>query len=246
MKKLSLIVVVAIVTTATLMLQGCKNEANPAEERNAEATERVAEATERVAEATERLAEATERMIPQSITDRESGSTIGWPSLSLAERQEVLDAVGVNSAHHYDDPIRPNPPIQSVTFVLYLTDVPSPAEEQTLLEYEYVDARGVTGENMILVQGHIKTGDTYVPIESIPYVLNANECCFHYGGCINGTICSGQRPRAEKCVPCQQKAEPCLPCQQQGTPGPSRRQGDGAAPSQTSNGRSRVLPPVDL
>ena len=242
-KSLSLLAIATIVVMATLMLQGCNNnEVNENEERSAIAAERTAEATER-------MAEAMESMIPKTITDRESGSTIGWTSLSLGERQEVLDAVGVNSAHHYGDPIKPNPPIQSVTFVLYLVDVPSASENQTLIEYSYTDARGLTGSNRILVQGHLETDAGRIPVESIQYVLNSDNCCYHYGGCINGTTCGEQRPRAEKCEPCKPKPQveqPCRPCQQQGTPGPSRRQGHGAAPSQTSNGRSRVLPPVDL
>lgn len=237
-KSLSFLAIATIVVMATLMLQGChNNEAN--EERSAIAAERTAEATERVADAVESL-------VPRSITDRESGSTVGWAALSLAERQEVLDWVGVATTHQPGDQIKPNPPIQKVTFVLYLTDVPSPQESQTLLEYEYSDS-GLTGKNRIMVQGHIETSTGKVPIESIPYLLNGDNCCYRYGGCINGTTCSEQRPRTEPCKP-KPQVEPCRPCQQQGqgTPGPSRRQGDGAAPSQKSNGRSHVLPPVDL
>lgn len=243
MKKcLSLLAIAAIVVMATLMLQGCNNnEANENEERSAIAAERTAEATER-------MAEAVESMIPRSITDRESGSTVGWGSLSLTERQEILDAVGVGVTHHYGDHIKPNPPIQSVNFVLYLVDVPSASENQTLIEYSYTDASGKSGKNRFLVQGHLETDAGRIPMESIQYVLNSDNCCYLYGGCINGTACTEQRPRAEKCEPCKPKPQveqPCRPCQQQG-PGPSRRQGDGAAPEQSTNGRSRVLPPVDL
>lgn len=185
MKKcLSLLAIATIVVMATLMLQGCNNnEVNENEERSAIAAERTAEATER-------MAEAVESMVPKTITDRKSGSTVGWGSLSLNERKEILDAVGVGSTHHYGDPIKPNPPIQSVTFVLYLVDVPSQSENQTLLEYEYTDASGLTGKNRILVQGHLETDAGRVPVESIQYVLNSDNCCYRYGGCINGTTCS--------------------------------------------------------
>ncbi len=240
MKKcLSLLAIAAIVVMATLMLQGCNNN---------EATQ-ADETTERIAEASERMAEALEEMVPRSITDRESGSTVGWSSLSLGERKEILEAVGVGSSQHYGDPVRPRPAIQEVTFVLYLVDVPSPSQDQTLIEYSYTDSSGKSGKNRFLVQGHLEIDAGRIPIGSIQYVLNSDNCCYLYGGCINGSNCSEQRPKSEKCEPCKaqpKKEEPCKPCQQQGTPGPSRRQGDGAAPSQTSNGRSRVLPPVDL
>ena len=217
MKKMLKLVIAAIVVMTTLMLQGCQNnEANAAEERIANANERIADAEERSASANERMADAMESMVPRSITDRESGSTIGWAALSLSEREEILNAVGVGTTHHYGDPVRPNPPIQQICFIIYLVDVPSQTENQTLLEYSYTDSRGVSGKNWILVQGHLETPTGgFVPVESIPYVLNANECCYHYGGCINGTSCDQQRPHVDECSPCDSKPkEPCQPCKE--------------------------------
>ena len=246
MKKTLAFAIAAIVVMATLMLQGCNNS-EAASNKN----------EERIADATERVADALEEMVPRSITDRESGSTVGWSSLSLEERHEVLDAIGVASAHHCGDPIRPNPSIHSVSFVLYLVDVPSPIENQTLLEYSYKDASGKAGKNRILVQGHLETsaGDGIIPIESIPYVLNDENCCYLYGGCINGSTCDEQRPKAKECTPCETNKkeqpcepkpkveQPCKPCQQGQGP---KRTLDGASTPPASNGKSKTLPTVDF
>lgn len=233
MKKLSLFVIAAIVAMTTLMFQGCNNnETTQANE------ERSAVAAERAAEATERVAEALESMVPKTITDRESGSTVGWGSLSLGERDKLI-AIGKD--HPYGGVIRPEPPIKEVTFVLYLENVPSESTQQTLLEYSYETGKGV-GANKILVQGHFESVQS---IASLPDVLNNNSCCIFYGGCIGEYECSMSLPKAEKCSPCEQKnrkKEECLPCQ----PGPGKRQGDGAAPPQGADGGSKFLPPVDL
>lgn len=241
MKRLSSFAIAAIVVMATLMFQGCNNsEATQVDERSANAAERTAEASER-------MAEALESMVPKIITDRESGTTVGWGSLSLGERKEILEAVGVGSSQHYGDPVRPRPAIQEVTFVLYLVDVPSPSQEQTLIEYSFTDSSGESGKNRFLVQGHLETDAGRIPIGSIQYVLNSDNCCHLYGGCINGSNCSEQRPKSEKCEPCkaQTKEEPCKPCQQQGTPGPGKHQGSGAVPEECPSGGDKVLPPIE-
>lgn len=240
MKKLSLFAIAAIVVMTTLMFQGCNNnETTQANE------ERSAVAAERTAEATERVAEALESMVPKTITDRENGSTVGWGSLSLGERNTLI-AIGKD--HPYGGVIRPNPPIKDIKFILYLEGVPAPKgkdEErvkQTLLMYSYDTDHG-EGTDMILVQGHFESVQN---VASIPDVLNNNSCCIFYGGCIKEYECNAPLPGAEKCSPCEQKnpkKEECLPCQQQG---PGKRQGDGAAPPQGADGGSKILPPVDL
>lgn len=238
MKKLSLFVIAAIVAMTTLMFQGCNNnETTQANE------ERSAVAAERAAEATERVAEALESMVPKTITDRENGSTVGWGSLSLGERDKLI-AIGKD--HPYGGVIRPEPPIKEVTFILYLEDVPSASPKQSLVEYTYETDYG-EGTNIILVQGHFESVKN---VSSIPDVLNNNSCCIFYGGCIKEYECNAPLPGAEKCSPCEQKKpkkEECLPCQQQQRiPGPGKRQGDGAAPPQGADGGSKILPPVDL
>lgn len=240
MKKISLFAIAAIVVMTTLMFQGCNNnETTQANE------ERSAVAAERTAEATERVAEALESMVPKTITDRENGSTVGWGSLSLGERNTLI-AIGKD--HPYGGVIRPNPPIKDIKFILYLEGVPAPKGKdedrvkQTLLMYSYDTDHG-EGTDMILVQGHFENVQN---IASIPDVLNNNSCCIFYGGCIQEYSCSDPLPKAEKCEPCKPKKEKtCLPCQQQG-PGPGKRQADGAAPEQSANGKSKVLPTVDF
>ena len=236
MKKLSLLVIAAIVAMTTLMLQGCNNS----EENKAavQAAQEAAEASQQAAQASQRAAEALESMIPRS-TDREFGSTIGWGALTPQERQEII-AIGKD--HPYGGVIRPEPPIKEVTFILYLEDVPSASPKQSLVEYTYETDYG-EGTNRILVQGHFESVQN---VSSIPDVLNNNSCCIFYGGCIQEYSCSDPLPKAEKCEPCKPKKEKtCLPCQQQG-PGPGKRQADGAAPEQSANGKSKVLPTVDF
>ena len=243
MKKTLAFAIAAIVVMATLMLQGCNNSEAASNENE-----------ERIAEATERVADALEEMVPRSITDRESGSTVGWSSLSLEERKEILEAVGVGSSQHYGDPVRPRPAIQKVTFVLYLVDVPSPSQNQTLIEYSYTDSSGKSGKNRFLVQGHLETDAGRIPIGSIQYVLNSDNCCHLYGGSINGSTCDEQRPKAKECTPCETnkkeqpcepkpKVEQCKPCQQGQGP---KRTLDGATTPPASNGKSKTLPTVDF
>lgn len=241
MKKLSLLVMAVIAVMTTLMLQGCNGEAN--NQAAVQAAQEAAEASQQAAQASQMAAESLQSIVPRSITDRESGSTIGWGSLSPSEREEII-AIGKD--HPYGRVIRPNPPIKEVTFILYLENVPSASSKQTLIEYTYETDYG-EGTNRILVQGHFESVQS---ITSLPDVLNNNSCCIFYGGCIGEYECSTPLPKAEKCSPCEQKnpkKEECLPCQQQQRiPGPGKRQGDGAAQRESANGENKVLPPMDL
>ncbi len=232
MKKNLSLAIATIVMMATLMLQGCNNEANPAEERIAAAEERIAEAEERTAEASKRMAEVMESMIPRSITDRGSGATVGWGSLSPEERAEII-AIGKN--HPYGGVIRPEPPIKEMTFILYLEDVPSAAPKQSLIEYTYETDGGV-GTNRILVQGHFESISS---ISSIPDVLNNNSCCIFYGGCIKEYECSTPLPLSEKCSPCEQKKPKCKQCQQ--GVGTGKKTADGIQSNVKSNGKDREI-----
>lgn len=230
MKRLSSFAIAAIVVMTTLMFQGCNNN------ETTQANE------ERSAVAAERTAEALESMVPKTITDRESGSTVGWGSLSLGERDKLI-AIGKD--HPYGGVIRPNPPIKDIKFILYLEGVPAPKGKdedrvkQTLLMYSYDTDHG-EGTDMILVQGHFESVQN---VASIPDVLNNNSCCIFYGGCIQEYSCTEPLPKDEKCETCKPKEKTCLPCKQ--GPGPGKHQGSGAVPEESPNGGDKVLPPIE-
>lgn len=235
-KTLSLFAIAAIAVIATLMLQGCNNgEAN---KQAAQAAQQAAEASQQAAEASQQAAEALQATVQVQPT-RVSGETVGWGALTPSERDEII-AIGKD--HPYGGVIRPEPPIKEVTNILYIENVPSATQKQTLIEYTYETDYG-EGINRILVQGHFENVQN---VASIPDVLNNNSCCIFYGGCIQEYDCTVPLPKAEKCEPCQpKKKEPCKLCQET-SPGPGKKQGDGVTSPVAANGRNRVIPPVDL
>lgn len=162
---------------------------------------------------------------------------VGWNSLSVGEKREIID---IGTTKQPGGVISMSPKMTEVISVTYLDGVPSPIDScQTLVNYRYRGVSG-TGTNQVLIKGHL---DGIESLSSLPDLLNSNECCFKYGGCITAYECDQQLPKAKSCKPCKESTQPkpeCQPCQQQGyTPG--KKQGSGATKEVPANGGNRRI-----
>jgi len=215
-KSVTLIVTVIMMAVATLMLQGCNNDGaqNPSSASTAPATAPTPTVT-----------------IPVT--------TIGWGALSTEQREEIVQ---IGNSHPFGGTVKLDPKMDEIVSVLFIEDIPSNCQKQTLLEYKYSNGVQV-GTNKILIKGHL---ENVQKVESIPDLLNNGACCFEYGGCIKAYECSEPLPEPKNCAPCKNAKQPkqdCKPCKQgnKADPGPGKKQGDGAATTAPSNGGNRKI-----
>lgn len=170
---------------------------------------------------------------------------VGWNSLSLEEKNTII---GIGTSKQPGGKVSMSPRVTEFVSVNYLYGVPSPIDScQTLINYRYKGVSGLMGDNQVLIKGHL---DGIENLGSLPDLLNNNDCCFRYGGCIKAYECDQPLPSGKECKPCetaQPKKEECLPCKKNGgDPGAARRQGDGAATPAESDGGNRVLPRIGI
>lgn len=219
MKKLLLLGLAIMIVASTLMLQGCNNEA--------QTTTATPAATVPTVDSTS--IQSSPATVPVT--------TIGWGALSAEQREEIVQ---IGNSHPFGGTVNLNPKMDEIVSVLFIEDIPSNCQKQTLLEYKYSSGVQV-GINKILIKGHL---ENVQKVGSIPDLLNNGACCFEYGGCIKSYECNAPLPEPQKCAPCEKTQQPkqeCKPCKQKVTPGPSKTQGDGAASPTAANGDSKRI-----
>ena len=215
MKKVLLLGLVIMITIPTLMLQGCDREA-----QNSNASTPIGDTITTPA--------------PTLVTPV---TTVGWGALSTEQREEIVQ---IGKSHPFGGTVNLNPKIDEIVSVLFIEDIPSNCQKQTLLEYKYSNGAQV-GINKILIKGHL---ENVQKVGSIPDLLNNGACCFEYGGCIKSYECNEPLPEPQKCTPCENTVKPeqeCQPCQQQNGYTPGRRQGSGATQEVPADGGNRRI-----